>query len=289
MPLLRTWCCPGRGFSFLRARTLTLRSRFRRPTHGKDESARPADEPPVCRGTLVDDHRRSRGSPPTHARLAGRQLRRAVASQLGVEVPAASGPDHGVPDFWLNALVEDLLRHRGRSVVIAGEGQPPWFTHWPTQSMLNWATWAARSSTRNQSRHAPRRPQRTPIQSVRSENWQMRWLPVKWTHCSSLGAIRLRCSRRLALRRADGRVPFLAHLGIYENETSDLCHWHIPEAHFLESWADVRSYDGTISFVQPLIAPLHNGRTPSEVLSLLTGQVERSAHEILRPIGGVFP
>ena len=31
----------------------------------------------------------------------------------------------------------------------------------------------------------------------------------------------------------------------------------MPQAHFLESWGDVRSFDGTYSIVQPTIAPLH--------------------------------
>ena len=42
------------------------------------------------------------------------------------------------------------------------------------------------------------------------------------------------------------KVPFSARLGLYEDETSALCHWHIPQAHDLESWGDARAYDGTV-------------------------------------------
>jgi molybdopterin-containing oxidoreductase family iron-sulfur binding subunit len=42
-------------------------------------------------------------------------------------------------------------------------------------------------------------------------------------------------------------------------KTAELCHWHVNEAHYLESWGDVRAFDGTVSLIQPLIAPLYDG------------------------------
>ena len=57
------------------------------------------------------------------------------------------------------------------------------------------------------------------------------------------------------------KVPTSIHVGLYRNETGRLCQWHVPQAHFLESWGDARSFDGTYSVVQPTIAPLHGGRT----------------------------
>src|SRR6266705_2757851 len=64
------------------------------------------------------------------------------------------------------------------------------------------------------------------------------------------------------------KVKLRAHLSTYHDETSNFCHWHIPEAHYLESWSDARTYDGTVTIVQPLIAPLYEGKTAHEVLSL---------------------
>src|SRR5262249_43273704 len=72
------------------------------------------------------------------------------------------------------------------------------------------------------------------------------------------------------------------HLGLYEDETSAVCHWHLPEAHFLESWSDVRAYDGTSTIIQPLIAPLYEGKTAHELLVALSDQPDRSAYEVLR-------
>ena len=50
-----------------------------------------------------------------------------------------------------------------------------------------------------------------------------------------------------------------------------LCHWHLPATHYLESWSDVRAYDGTVTIMQPLIAPLYDGKTAHELLAALLG------------------
>jgi hypothetical protein len=78
------------------------------------------------------------------------------------------------------------------------------------------------------------------------------------------------------------QVKLRAHLGLYANETAAWCHWHVPEAHYLESWSDGRAYDGTVSLVQPLIAPIYGGKTAHEVLNVLNNQADRSAHDTVR-------
>ena len=50
--------------------------------------------------------------------------------------------------------------------------------------------------------------------------------------------------------------------GTHVDETSAKAKWHIPRAHYLESWGDARAVGGTLSVVQPLILPLFGGRTP---------------------------
>ena len=72
------------------------------------------------------------------------------------------------------------------------------------------------------------------------------------------------------------------HLGLYEDETSKLCHWHVPMAHTFESWSDTRALDGTASVVQPLIAPLYDGRTAHELLAALARQPGVSAHDLVQ-------
>ena len=67
------------------------------------------------------------------------------------------------------------------------------------------------------------------------------------------------------------KVPNSVHLGLFEDETAKSCSWHVPAAHFLETWGDVRTFDGTYTSVQPMILPLWNGVSEIELLNKLTG------------------
>ena len=77
-------------------------------------------------------------------------------------------------------------------------------------------------------------------------------------------------------------VPFRVHLGLYQNETAELCQWHVNEAHYLEAWGDARAYDGTVSIVQPLIAPLYDGKSAYELVAMLSGRPQSSGHDIVQ-------
>ncbi len=70
------------------------------------------------------------------------------------------------------------------------------------------------------------------------------------------------------------------HLSTHLDETSAICTWHIPRAHFLESWGDAVADNGTISVIQPLISPLYGGRTDAEVLERLAGGL-RTGYELV--------
>jgi MoCo/4Fe-4S cofactor protein with predicted Tat translocation signal len=77
-------------------------------------------------------------------------------------------------------------------------------------------------------------------------------------------------------------VPFSVHLGYYNDETSELCTWQIPQKHFIETWGDARAFDGTASLMQPPIGPLlDTTRSDYDMLALLTGD-ERSSFDILQ-------
>ena len=78
------------------------------------------------------------------------------------------------------------------------------------------------------------------------------------------------------------KIPLRVHLGLHQNETAELCHWHVNEAHYLESWSDGRAYDGTASVVQPLIAPLYDGKSALEVVAFLAGQSGASGHDLVQ-------
>jgi molybdopterin-containing oxidoreductase family iron-sulfur binding subunit len=77
-------------------------------------------------------------------------------------------------------------------------------------------------------------------------------------------------------------VPLRVHLSLCQDETSRQCHWHLPEAHYLESWSDTRAYDGTASIVQPLIEPLYGGHSAHEILAVLSGERPVPGYDIVR-------
>tara|TARA_B110000116_G_scaffold272068_1_gene295040 strand:+ start:802 stop:4158 length:3357 start_codon:yes stop_codon:yes gene_type:complete len=93
------------------------------------------------------------------------------------------------------------------------------------------------------------------------------------------------------------KVETVIHLGV-----RNLCasarasDWHVPGAHFLESWGDVRASDGTYSVIQPMIAPLFDG--VSEIAFLLkllsdkepaagTDPAQEAVKETFKVIAGV--
>ncbi|MDE3200583.1 MAG: TAT-variant-translocated molybdopterin oxidoreductase, partial [Acidobacteriota bacterium] len=86
----------------------------------------------------------------------------------------------------------------------------------------------------------------------------------------------------LGFLAAFNKAKMNAHLGSHYNETGQEAQWHIPSAHYLESWSDARAYDGTVSVVQPMIEPLYGGKSAHEVLQALLNEPMLSAYEAVR-------
>jgi molybdopterin-containing oxidoreductase family iron-sulfur binding subunit len=79
-----------------------------------------------------------------------------------------------------------------------------------------------------------------------------------------------------------GNTKTAVHLGTHYDETGQRSHWHIPAAHYLESWSDARAYDGTVSIVQPMIDPLYGGRTAHHVFQALLDEPMVSPYDAVR-------
>ncbi len=62
-------------------------------------------------------------------------------------------------------------------------------------------------------------------------------------------------------------VPEVIRLGYHEDGTSQLSSWHVPMAHFLESWGDGLTNDGSYVSIQPMIMPLFGGLSEIELLN----------------------
>jgi molybdopterin-containing oxidoreductase family iron-sulfur binding subunit len=89
-------------------------------------------------------------------------------------------------------------------------------------------------------------------------------------------------NRLLANPDEKSPAPVTIHLANFHNETTDYAHWHVNEAHYLESWSDARSHDGTASIIQPMILPLYDGKTAHEILAIFTDQPGLSGYDMLQ-------
>jgi MoCo/4Fe-4S cofactor protein with predicted Tat translocation signal len=81
---------------------------------------------------------------------------------------------------------------------------------------------------------------------------------------------------------AQAKAGTIIRLGYYEDETFPAKGWSVPMAHFLESWGDARTSDGTIVSMQPLIEPLFNGVSEIELLAQIAGLEKTSSYDIVR-------
>ena len=197
---------------------------------------------------------------------------RALAAALGLPVQSANSP---VPDAWLKALVRDLQSHRGTSLVVAGTSQPP------SVHALAHAMNAALGNTgvtvfyTDPIETSPAKDS-LPELAQEIETGQVSALFILGNNPVYTAPADLQFAQRFL------KVPLRVQFGLYDDETAELCHWHIPQTYFLESWSDVRAYDGTVGIVQPLIAPLYRGHSLHELIALLTGDIGKSDHDLVR-------
>jgi len=205
-----------------------------------------------------------------------------VAATLGV--PARGAEPSGTSAKWITAAARDLQAHRGASLVIAGESQPPVvhaLAHAMNQALGN----VGRTVIYTDPVGAAPVDQR---QSIRELTDDMAAGKVDLLLILGGNPV-YTAPADVPFAKALDRVQTRIHLSLYEDETSELCHWQIPEAHFLEAWSDARAFDGTASIVQPLIAPLYGGRSAHEVMTAFSDRPERAAYDVVREFWKVTP
>ena len=200
-----------------------------------------------------------------------------VAEGLGVKVPAGGGPAFpNIPAGSIAALVRDLQQHSGTSLVVAGDQQPA-----VVHALAHAMNVALGNAGRTVYYTAP--IEANPVNQLESlrelvsdiDSGQVDLLLMLGGNPVFNAPADLNFGDKLL------KVRRRIYLGLYEDETAELCHWHIPQAHYLESWSDVRAFDGTVSIIQPLIAPLYEGKTAHEMLAVLLGQAGRTPHSIV--------
>ncbi len=85
-------------------------------------------------------------------------------------------------------------------------------------------------------------------------------------------------------------VRTTVRLGLYDDETSAVCRWHVPQAHYLEAWGDSRGFDGTAGIVQPLIEPLYDGTSAIELCAtMIDGKPGHGYDLVRRSWGAMLP
>jgi molybdopterin-containing oxidoreductase family iron-sulfur binding subunit len=195
---------------------------------------------------------------------------RALAGKLGL---GNSAPLPPAAEKWLDAVTIDLQKHPRASLVVAGEQQPA-------------------------EAHALAHAINAALGNVGTTLYYTE--PVEANPANHLDSLRELCADMHA-----GKVDTLLILGVnpvytaphdwdftaklkkvstsihvspHFEETSEYCHWHVAESHYLESWGDARAFDGTVSVIQPLIAPLYRTHSAFEVLAAFSE----------KPGGGVY-
>jgi MoCo/4Fe-4S cofactor protein with predicted Tat translocation signal len=202
---------------------------------------------------------------------------RMLARGLGVRAAAENSTALQRHEKWLGVLVRDLQNHRGRSAIIVGDHQPPIIhalAHSINDALGNVGVTVSYTDA----------VAANPVIHIESLSELVRDMEANAVQVLIILGGNPVYSAPADLDFAGHLVKsnFNVHLSLYDDETSALCHWHIPEAHYLESWSDVRAFDGTATIMQPLIAPLYGGRTAHEVLAAVAGQSAQPGYDLVR-------
>jgi molybdopterin-containing oxidoreductase family iron-sulfur binding subunit len=205
------------------------------------------------------------------------RLARSVASTIGVLPPEPSGALSPAAAKWAAAVARDLQAHRGSSLVLAGDAQPA-LVHALAHAMN--ASLGNIGATVVYTRPAEIEPV-DHLQSLRSLTDDLKAGKVDVLVILGGNPV-YTAPADFGFSEAMDRAPLRVHLSLHEDETSARCHWQIPEAHFLEAWSDATAYDGTQSIVQPLIAPLYDGKSAHEVLAAMSDLPEQTGHDLVR-------
>jgi MoCo/4Fe-4S cofactor protein with predicted Tat translocation signal len=201
------------------------------------------------------------------------QVARAIAAAMGM----GSGSAKAGQQKFVAAVAKDLLAHKGAALVIAGDNQPA-EVHALAHAMN--AALGAVGSTVVYTDPVEAKPQ-DQILALKELMDDMNGGKVDLLLIVGGNPV-YDAPSDLKFAEAMGKVQLRVQHSVFQNETTDFVHWHINATHYLEQWGDVRTIDGTATIVQPLIAPLYDGKSEYEFVEALTGSAGATGYDIVR-------
>ncbi|MGA7292169.1 MAG: TAT-variant-translocated molybdopterin oxidoreductase [Terriglobales bacterium] len=202
---------------------------------------------------------------------------RALASALGAN--AGGSATGGDEQKFISALAKDLQAHKGSTVVIVGDHQPPVvhaLAHAINESLGNVGKTVFYSDPVDANPVNRSESLRELVEDMRAGKVDVLLI------FGGNPAYDAPAELEFASALKSNAVSLKVYLGTHRNETAELCEWHVPEAHSLEAWSDARAYDGTVTIIQPLIEPLYGGKNAHEMIAILAGDSGTSAHDLVQ-------
>ena len=178
---------------------------------------------------------------------------------------------------WIETVSQDLRNHAGTSVVIAGDGQPPEvhaIAHLLNHALGNVGHTVTYVDPSIFEAGQPSHDLRRLTDDIAAGAVET-LLILEGNPCYNAPA-------DLDFKRRLESVTRRAYFGLYENETAAACPWFLAATHPLEAWGDARAIDGTLSIIQPLISPLYDGNTMTDVLAAFLGRTEPDTYSVLQ-------
>ena len=206
-----------------------------------------------------------------------RRMTSADISQLALDLAAALGLRSGEsPSTFANELAAELQSAQGSSIVLAGESQPA-EVH-ALCAVINQHLGAIGQTVEFLDTGAAATTRPEDFASLVNDMLNGRVDVLLMLGVNPIYDAPANLSFANALERVSDSI----HVGLHVDESAQASTWHLPAAHYLESWGDGRTWDGTLTPIQPLIAPLYeDARSHNEVLgALTTGSFTRSYDQV---------
>jgi len=203
------------------------------------------------------------------ANAVGQMAEALAAAITGNGAPAVPA---GVDPKWVSECAKDLVANKGQSLVVAGYGQP---------LAVHLLAHAINAALGNIGKTVLLHE----VADLQAGNL-VDFAKAQFDTLVIVGANpAYNAPADLDIKKALSAAKTVVRLGYYEDETFEATKsvaWHLPLAHYLESWGDALTSDGSLVPVQPLIQPLFAGLTEIELLARIGGLDKTSPHDIVR-------